>query len=73
MAVVNASAMMSEPGVSYGLYRPAVAELDGMAPLLDVAMCRWFVEPFHRKHTEVIQFNREMLGWTPTIGYAASA
>lgn len=73
MVVVNTSPMMGEPGISQALYRGAVAELDGMAPLLDVAMSRWFVEPFHRKHPEVIQFYREMLGSTPPMGYAANA
>ena len=73
MVVVNTSAMMGEPGISQGLYRAAVAELDGMAPLLEVAMSRWFVEPFHRKYPEVIQFYREMLGSTPPMGYGANA
>jgi len=73
LVVVNTSAMMGEPGISQGLYRAAVAELDGMAPLLDVAMSRWFVESIHREHPEVIQFYREMLGSTPPMGYAANA
>ena len=73
MVVVNTSAMMGEPGISQGLYRAAMAELDGMEPLLDVAMSRWFVESFHRERPEVIQFFREMLGSTPPLGYAASA
>src|SRR4030042_5213711 len=69
MVIVNTSAMMGEPGISQGLYRAATAELEGMAPLLDVAMSRWFVEPVHRNHPEVIQFYREMLGSTPPMGY----
>jgi 3-oxoadipate enol-lactonase len=73
MVIVNTSAMMGEPGISQGLYRAATAELEGMAPLLDVAMSRWFVESVHRNHPEVIQFYREMLGSTPPMGYAANA
>jgi 3-oxoadipate enol-lactonase len=73
LVVVNTSAMMGEPGISQGLYRAATAELEGMAPLLDVAMSRWFVETVHRNHPEVIQFYREMLGSTPPMGYAANA
>ncbi|MBI3978509.1 MAG: alpha/beta fold hydrolase [Chloroflexi bacterium] len=73
LAVVNTSAQMGEPGSSQGLYRAATAELDGMAPLLDVGMARWFVERVHREQPEVIRFYREMLGSTPPMGYAASA
>lgn len=73
MIIVNTSAMMGEPSISQALYRSAVAELDGMGPLLDVAMSRWFIEPFHRNHPEVIDFYRKMLGSTPPMGYAASA
>lgn len=73
MVVVNTSARMEEPGISQGLYRAARAELDGMEPLLDVAMSRWFVESFHRERPEAMQFYREMLAATPPLGYAASA
>ena len=73
MVIVNTSAMMGEPGISQGLFRAATAELDGMGPLLDVAMSRWFVEPIHRSQPEVIRFYREMLGSTPPMGYAANA
>ncbi|MBM3801164.1 MAG: alpha/beta fold hydrolase [Acidimicrobiia bacterium] len=73
MVVVNTSAMMGEPGISQALFRAATAELDGMAPLLDVAMSRWFVKSFHHERPDVIQFYREMLAATPPLGYAASA
>ena len=73
LVVVNTSAMMGEPGISQGLYRAAMAELEGMEPLLDVGMSRWFIESFHRERPEAIQFYREMLGSTPPLGYAASA
>jgi 3-oxoadipate enol-lactonase len=73
MVIVNTSAMLGEPGISQALYRSAVAELDGMGPLLDAAMSRWFMEPFHRSHGKVVDLYRKMLGSTPPLGYAANA
>ncbi|MBI3978508.1 MAG: alpha/beta fold hydrolase [Chloroflexi bacterium] len=73
MVLVNTTAMMGEPGISQALYRAATAELDGMAPLLDVGMARWFVESVHRERPEVIKFYREMLGSTAPLGFAAGA
>jgi 3-oxoadipate enol-lactonase len=73
LIVFNTCAFMGEPGISQGLYRAARAELDGMDPLLDTAMTRWFTEPFRREHPEAIQYYRKMLGSTPPLGYAASA
>jgi 3-oxoadipate enol-lactonase len=73
MVVFNTCAYMGEPGTSQALYRAAMAELEGMGPLLDTAISRWFTEPFRRQYPDVIQFYREMLGSTPPLGYAASA
>ena len=73
VVIFSTSAMLGEPGISQALYRAAVAELDGMSPLLEGAMSRWFTKSFRLKHPEVIQFFREMLGSTPPLGYAASA
>lgn len=73
MVVFSKTAMLGEPGISQALYRAATAELEGMDPLIDTAMSRWFSESFRRNHPEAIHFYREMLAATPPLGYAASA
>ena len=48
-------------------------EAEGMEPLIDYSMARWFLERVHREHPEVIQSYREMFGANPPMGYAANA
>jgi 3-oxoadipate enol-lactonase len=73
MILVNTTAKLGEPGISQALYRAMRAECDGMQPLLDTAMTRWFRPEVHSERPEIIQFYRELLGSTPPMGYAASA
>ena len=73
MVLVNGSAKMESPTVSKFPGWATTVEADGMEPLLDGAMARWFVERVHREHPEVIRFYREMLGANPPMGYAANA
>jgi 3-oxoadipate enol-lactonase len=73
LLLANTTAKLGEPGMSQALYRSAKAELDGMEPLLDTAMSRWFYPEFHRKHPDVIELYRKILGSTSPLGYAANA
>lgn len=47
-------------------------EKEGMEPLIEEAMNRWFLEPFRRGHPEVIRLHREVYGANPPMGYAAN-
>ena len=74
MVIVNTSAKLESSTVSkMAPGRATTVEIEGMEPLLDNAMARWFTERVHREHPEVIQFYREMLGANPPMGYAANA
>ena len=73
MVLVNTSAKMESPTVSKFPGWATTVEMEGMEPLLDGGMARWFVERVHREHPEVIQLYREMLGANPPMGYAANA
>ena len=73
MVLVNTSARLGEPVWSQALCRAAIAELDGMEPLLEGTMTRWFAPEVHRERPQVIQFYREIVASTPPMGYAASA
>ena len=47
-------------------------EREGMGPLVDAAMDRWFVQRMHRDHPETIQFYSIMYAANPPMGYAAN-
>jgi 3-oxoadipate enol-lactonase len=48
------------------------AEKEGMEPLVDTAMKRWFLESFRRAHPDVIQRYQAMYAANPPMGYAAN-
>ena len=73
MVLVNTSAKMESPTASKFSGWATTVETEGMEPVLDGAMARWFVERVHREHPQVIQFYREMLGANPPMGYAANS
>jgi 3-oxoadipate enol-lactonase len=73
MLLVNTSARLGELVWAHSRYRAACAELNGLEPLLDETMIRWFVPEVHRERPEVIQIYREMVAATPPMGYAAGA
>ena len=73
MVLVNTSAKMESSTASEFHRWVTTSETQGMDPLLDGAMVRWFVERVHREHPEVIQFYREMLHGNPPMGYAANS
>ena len=73
MVLVNTSAKMEGPtALSVPTWAPTV-EAEGMEPLLDGAMDRWFLERVHREQPEIIEFYRQILGANPPMGYAANA
>jgi len=47
-------------------------ETEGIAPLVEEAMERWFIEPFRRAHPEIIDLYRNMVAKNPPAGYAAN-
>ncbi len=49
-----------------------IIEKEGIEPLLDRTMERWFVESFRREHPEVIKLYRDMVAANPPMGYAAN-
>ena len=49
-----------------------ITEKEGVEPLLDETMERWFVESFRREHPEVIKLYRDMFAANPPMGYAAN-
>jgi pimeloyl-ACP methyl ester carboxylesterase len=71
IVLVNSTAKSPSGGDAPGWAR--TAESEGMEPLLDNQMSRWFLERLHRDQPEVIQFYREMLGANPPMGYAANS
>ena len=71
MVLVNTTARSPRVDVAAGW--AATVEAEGMEPLLDETMERWFLGRVHREHPEVIQSYREMLGANPPMGYAANA
>ena len=58
--------------MSVPTWAPTV-EAEGMEPLLDGAMDRWFLERVHREQPGVIELYRKMLGSNPPMGYAANS
>ena len=48
------------------------AEKEGMSPLIDKAMERWFSESFRAAHPEIIDLYRKMVAANPPMGYAAN-
>ena len=48
-------------------------EQEGMEPLIDKAIHRWFVEPFRNAHPDIMDLYRKMIGANPPFGYAANA
>ena len=71
MVLVNTTAKSPRSAVAADWAK--VVEAEGMEPLLDETMARWFLERVHREQPEVIQSYREMLGANPPMGYAANA
>jgi 3-oxoadipate enol-lactonase len=49
-----------------------IVEKEGMDPLIEEAMDRWFVDSFKQAHPEIIDLYREMVGANPRMGYAAN-
>jgi 3-oxoadipate enol-lactonase len=47
-----------------------VAEAQGMEPLVEPTLARWFTEPFRRKGSPVLERVRTMIRTTPARGYA---
>ena len=73
MVLVNTSAKMEGPtALSVPKWAPIV-EAEGIEPLLDGAMDRWFLERVHREQPEVIELYRKILGANPPMGCAANS
>jgi 3-oxoadipate enol-lactonase len=49
--------------------RVRTAETQGMQPLLDATLARWFTEPFRKKNPDVIDEIANIIVATPTAGY----
>jgi 3-oxoadipate enol-lactonase len=49
-----------------------IVEKEGMEPLIEEALDRWFVEPFKEVHPEIMDLYRKMVGANPWMGYAAN-
>ncbi len=73
MVLVNTSAKLEGPTALSAQKWAPIAESQGMEPLLDKAIDRWFVERVRREQPEVIELYREVLGANPPMGYAANA
>lgn len=52
--------------------RAAIAEAQGMGPLVEPALERWFSPEFHRAHPEVVEKYRQMLLANDPKAYAAA-
>ena len=72
MVAVNTSARLE------GMIRQEVprwvetAEREGMEPLIEGALNRWFVESFRQARPEIMDLYRKMIGANPPLGYAAN-
>jgi 3-oxoadipate enol-lactonase len=47
-------------------------ERDGMLPLVEETMDRWFIPRVHRDHPDTIRFYADMVAANPPMGYAAN-
>ena len=50
--------------------RIKTAESQGMEPLVESTLSRWFTEPFRKSHKDVVDRVAEMIRKTPVAGYA---
>ena len=49
--------------------RIKLAETQGMEPLVEPTLARWFTEPFRRSHKDVVEGVATMIRTTPVAGY----
>ena len=71
MVAANPSAKVSSTTAAPTRWASTVEE-QGMAPIVEEAMTRWFLDEVHRDRPEVIQRYREMYANNPPMGYAAN-
>ena len=59
------------PAEAAGLWaeRIKTVEAQGMEPLVESTLARWFTEPFRKAHPEVVQKVAQMIRTTPAPGY----
>lgn len=59
------------PTEAAGLWaeRIKTVEAQGMEPLVESTLARWFTEPFRKAHPEAVQKVAAMIRSTPTLGY----
>ncbi len=59
------------PAEAAGLWaeRIKTVEAQGMEPLVESTLARWFTEPFRKAHPDVVQKVAAMIRATPTTGY----
>jgi 3-oxoadipate enol-lactonase len=59
------------PAEAAGLWaeRIKTVEAQGMEPLVESTLARWFTEPFRKSHPEVVQKVATMIRATPAPGY----
>ena len=72
MVLTNTSAGLDSPTAGAIPRWIRVVDDEGMEPLVDEAMSRWFTERVHREQPELIQLYREIVGANPPMGYAAN-
>jgi len=69
LTLICTSARISAPDAY--LQRAAVVRANGIEPIVDPVVDRWFTPAFARQHPHVVQEYKEMLAKSPLDGYAA--
>jgi 3-oxoadipate enol-lactonase len=71
LMIANSSSRTPPEAKPLWAERIKVAESEGMEPLVEPTIGRWFTAPFRQKHPEVVERVRGMIRGTSPLGYAA--
>jgi 3-oxoadipate enol-lactonase len=72
MVIVDTAAKMEGTTLASLPGWAKTVEREGMGPLVDETMARWFIPRIHRDQPETIQFYADMVASNPPMGYAAN-
>lgn len=68
--IANSNSQVAPPGVVMWNERAQSAKTSGMQPLVAPTLARWFTEPFHISHPQVLREIGDIIASTNPEGYA---